>query len=75
MMPTSTLSKKWKNVAKGRKWPHRIIAQLDAKILRLMESVPKDNVGFGNLPQETEAQLTVLLLQRAEALKQCFIRL
>ncbi len=74
-MPTSPLSKKWENAAKGRKWPHRIVARLDAKILHLMESVPQDKVDFGKLPHETEAQLTVLLMQRAETLKQCCIRL
>ncbi len=74
-MSTSTLSKKWKNAAKGRKWPHRIVAGLDAKILHLMESVPQDNVDSGNLPHETEVQLTVLLVQRADFLKQCIIRL
>jgi hypothetical protein len=71
-IPTSTLSKKWKDAVKNRKWPYRIVAKLDKEIMVLLHNIPQ---GEGQMPPEIEASLAELLRKRQEALRPVVIRL
>lgn len=71
-IPSSTLSKRWKEAVRKRKWPYRMVCKLDKEIMTLLHNVPKDQQ---NLPPEIESALGVLLKQRQEQLRPVIIRL
>jgi len=72
-MPTSTLSKRWKDAVKTRKWPYRTISKLDKEIMVLLHNMPQgDNQPL--LPDIEEA-LGVLLKKRQESLRNVVIRM
>lgn len=60
-LPVSTLSKRWKEAARNRKWPFRKVAKIDKEISAVLRGVPQ---GTGTLPPEVEDQLGELLRQR-----------
>eukprot|EP01126_Amoeba_proteus_P054539 TRINITY_DN6718_c0_g1_i2.p1 TRINITY_DN6718_c0_g1~~TRINITY_DN6718_c0_g1_i2.p1 ORF type:complete len:303 (-),score=68.49 TRINITY_DN6718_c0_g1_i2:38-946(-) len=70
-MPTSSLSKRWKESARNRKWPYRAVCRLDKEIMTLMYNIPPG----GALPPEIEEKLSRLLKERQEHLKPVVIRL
>ena len=74
-LPVSTLSKRWKEAAKNRKWPFRKVAKLDKEIAALLQAVPQSGVEAGILPGEVETQLTAMLKERAVDLRKISIRL
>jgi len=77
-IPTSTLSKRWTDAVKKRKWPYRALSKLDKEITTLLMNIPKNNGQPGteeNLPPEIQQKLGKLLLEREEHLKPVFIRL
>ncbi len=71
----STLSKRWKESAKTRKWPFRKVAKLDKEIAAVLTAVPQAGVDAGVLPVEIEEQLTSMLKERAFDLRKISIRL
>lgn len=73
-VPTSTLSKRWKEAARGRKWPHRAVAKLDKQILCLLHNIPQGSTAQ-HLPPEVEASLALLMRRRQEMLRPTVIRL
>ena len=48
-IPTSTLSKRWKEAVRGRKWPYRMICKLDKEIMTLLHNVPQGTQLFSSL--------------------------
>jgi len=73
-IPTSTLSKRWKEAVRGRKWPYRMVCKLDKEIMTLLHNVPQ-GPSAPPLPREVENTLALLLRRRAEEFKQVIIRL
>lgn len=75
-IPTSTLSKRWKEAVRGRKWPYRMICKLDKEIMTLLHNVPQ---GAGNgappFPEDIENTLTRLIRMRNDELKSVVIRI
>lgn len=71
-IPTSTLSKRWKEAAQGRKWPFRTIAKLDKEITTLMYNIPAD---APQMPPEIEQTLGHLLRLKQQQLTPVVIRL
>ncbi|GAM20155.1 hypothetical protein SAMD00019534_033300 [Acytostelium subglobosum LB1] len=70
-IPTSTLSKRWKEAALGRKWPHRRIAKLDKEILTILHNIPTDK----DMPENVNTNLDKLMRKRQEILGSVLIRL
>jgi len=73
-IPTSTLSKRWKEAVVNRKWPYRAVAKLDKEIMTLLHNIPQ-GPDAPPLPPEIEASLGVLLRRRQEELRTVVIRL
>jgi len=73
-IPTSTLSKRWKEAVQGRKWPYRTICKLDKEIMTLLHNVPSD-LRPEDLPKDVGDALTVLLNKRAQEMKPVVIRM
>jgi len=73
-VPTSTLSKRWKEAVRGRKWPYRMVCKLDKEIMTLLHNIPQ-GPGAPPLPEEVEATLGLLIRKRSEELKSVVIRL
>jgi len=71
----STLSKRWKESAKTRKWPFRKVAKLDKEIAAVLTAVPQAGVDAGALPPALEEQLTAMLKERAFDLRKISIRI
>lgn len=71
-IPTSTLSKRWKEVARNRKWPYRTVSKLDKEIMAILHNIPQ---GSNKLQPDMEATLGVLLRRRQEELRPVRIRL
>lgn len=71
-IPTSTLSKRWKEVVRNRKWPYRTISKLDKEIMALLHNIPQ---GPDKLSPEIESALGNLLRRRQEELKPVKIRI
>jgi hypothetical protein len=40
-IPPSTLSKRWKEAVRKRKWPYRMICKIDKEIMNLLNKVPQ----------------------------------
>eukprot|EP01129_Flabellula_baltica_P017543 TRINITY_DN974_c0_g1_i1.p1 TRINITY_DN974_c0_g1~~TRINITY_DN974_c0_g1_i1.p1 ORF type:complete len:350 (-),score=81.62 TRINITY_DN974_c0_g1_i1:55-1032(-) len=74
-IPTSTLSKRWKEAVRGRKWPYRSICKLDKEIMTLLHNISHSEGESGSLPPKIEQELGELLRQRQEELKPVTIRL
>jgi len=73
-VPTSTLSKRWKEAVRGRKWPYRMVCKLDKEIMTLLHNIPQ-GPGAPPLPEEVEATLGLLIRKRSEELKPVVIRI
>jgi hypothetical protein len=73
-VPTSSLSKKWKEVAGERKWPYRTICKLDKEIATLIEANTDPNNPQKLLP-EVEHSLSILIRRRALELRTVSIRM
>ncbi|KYQ93763.1 hypothetical protein DLAC_05153 [Tieghemostelium lacteum] len=73
-IPTSTLSKRWKEAARGRKWPYRKVSKIDKEIMTLLHNIPAGTPN-PDLPPEVDASLVALLKKRQEKLKPVFIRM
>jgi len=72
-IPTSTLSKRWREAVRSRKWPFRAIRSIDKQIMTLLHNVPQG--GNQPLPSEIEAELGLLLRKRQEELRPVVVRL
>jgi len=70
-IPASTLSKRWKEAVRTRKWPWRVVCKLDKEIMTLLHNVPQG----APIPKEIEARLGFLMRKRQEELKPVVIRL
>jgi hypothetical protein len=73
-VPTSTLSKRWKEAVRGRKWPYRMVCKLDKEIMTLLHNIPQ-GPGAPPLPEDVETTLGLLIRKRSEELKPVVIRL
>jgi len=75
-LPMSTLSKRWKEAVRIRKWPYRQVAKLDKEIMTLLHNIPPRGEGEASVtPPEIEQALGVLLRRRQEELRPVRIRL
>lgn len=70
-IPASTLSKRWKEAVRMRKWPWRVVCKLDKEIMTLLHNVPQGAA----IPKEIEGRLGYLMRKRQEELKPVVIRL
>jgi len=70
-IPPSTLSKRWKEAVRNRKWPWRVVCKLDKEIMTLLHNVPQG----APIPEEIEGRLGYLMRKRQEELKPVVIRL
>eukprot|EP01097_Dermamoeba_algensis_P010766 TRINITY_DN8057_c0_g1_i1.p1 TRINITY_DN8057_c0_g1~~TRINITY_DN8057_c0_g1_i1.p1 ORF type:complete len:245 (+),score=45.03 TRINITY_DN8057_c0_g1_i1:160-894(+) len=73
-IPTSTLSKRWKEAVRKRKWPYRTVCKLDKEITTLLHNIPQGQ-NAGSLPEEVEETLSLLLRKRQEELRPVVIRI
>jgi hypothetical protein len=71
-VPTSTLSKRWKEACRFRKWPYRTVQKLDREINTLLHNLPREQT---NWPPELEQVLGNLLRKRQMELSTTVIRL
>jgi hypothetical protein len=74
-VPTSSLSKKWKEVAGERKWPYRTVCKLDKEIATLIEANTSGKDAPTKLPPEVEQTLGLLIRRRSQELRTVLIRL
>jgi hypothetical protein len=74
-LPTSSLSKLWKESSNGRKWPCGAVSKLDSRIVQFLAAVAQDDVDKGKLSDNAEKQLAVWLQERAVLLKPITIRM
>jgi len=73
-IPPSTLSKRWKEAVRKRKWPYRMICKIDKEIMTLLHNVPQ-GPNAPPLPEEIEAALGTLLRRRQDELRPVVIRI
>jgi len=73
-IPPSTLSKRWKEAVRKRKWPYRMICKIDKEIMTLLHNVPQ-GANAPPLPEEIETALGLLLRKRQEELRAVVIRI
>lgn len=73
-IPPSTLSKRWKEAVRKRKWPYRMICKIDKEIMTLLHNVPQ-GPNAPPLPEEIETALGHLLRKRQEELRPVVIRI
>jgi len=71
-IPSSTLSKRWKEASCSRKWPFRTVSKLDKEILTLLKNVESNTT---TLAPHIEETLGVLLKRRQEELRTVIIRI
>jgi len=75
-IPSSTLSKKWKDATVNRKWPYRALAKIDKEITTLMHNIPRNPDGTAvAMDPELEDQLSQLLKKRQAEARSVIIRL
>eukprot|EP01092_Planopodium_desertum_P001494 TRINITY_DN12215_c0_g1_i2.p1 TRINITY_DN12215_c0_g1~~TRINITY_DN12215_c0_g1_i2.p1 ORF type:complete len:272 (-),score=7.95 TRINITY_DN12215_c0_g1_i2:169-963(-) len=82
-IPTSTLSKRWKEAVRNRKWPYRSVCKIDKEILTILHNLPpearlfgeKGELISGSVPPEVENDLAELLRKRKDFLQPVVIRL
>lgn len=72
-MPTSTLSKRWREAVRNRKWPYRIVNKLDKEITTLLHNIPQ-GPGAPPIPEDVQEALGTLLRRRQEELRPVVIR-
>jgi len=72
-IPTSTLSKRWKEAVVARKWPYRTVSKIDKEIMTLLHNIPQ-GPDAPPLPAEIEHSLAILLRKRQEELRTVIIR-
>ena len=70
-IPTSTLSKRWKEAVPFRKWPFRTISKIDKEISAILEEIPVN----GDVPVVHINKLALLIRKRGEELQPVSIRL
>lgn len=73
-IPPSTLSKRWKEAVRKRKWPFRMVCKIDKEIMTLLHNVPQ-GPNAPPLPEEIEGALGQLLRKRQEELRPVVIRI
>mmetsp|Transcript_43985 Transcript_43985/g.110871 ORF Transcript_43985/g.110871 Transcript_43985/m.110871 type:complete len:341 (+) Transcript_43985:135-1157(+) len=73
-IPASTLSKRWKEAVRNRKWPYRRVQRLDKEITTLLHNVPQ-GPNAPPLPKHIEEELARLLKLREKEMQQVIIRL
>lgn len=73
-IPPSTLSKRWKEAVRKRKWPYRMVGKIDKEIMTLLHNVPQ-GANAPPLPEEIEQALGQLLRKRQEELRPVVIRI
>jgi hypothetical protein len=73
-IPPSTLSKRWKEAVRKRKWPYRMICKIDKEIMTLLHNVPQ-GAHAPPLPEEIEGALGILLRKRQDELRPVVIRI
>jgi len=73
-IPPSTLSKRWKEAVRKRKWPYRMICKIDKEIMTLLHNVPQ-GPNAPPLPEEIENALGTLLRKRQDELRPVVIRI
>jgi len=71
-IPTSTLSKRWKEACRHRKWPYRNVSKLDREITTLLHNLPQGQTSW---PADVEETLGFLLRKRQEELRPVVIRI
>jgi len=75
-VPTSTLSKRWKEAVRNRKWPYRAVCKLDKEIMTILYNIPQSpDAQTDDLPPDVKAKLGRLLRERQDLLKPVIIRL
>ena len=74
-LPVSTLSKRWKEAVRERKWPFRKVSKLDKEITTLLHNIPNSGPEAGKMSSDVEQKLAKLLRKRQEELKPVIIRL
>jgi len=71
-LPTSTLSKRWREAVRNRKWPFRVVNKLDKEITTLLHNIPQ---GPGSIiPDDVQEALAILLRKRQDELRPVIIR-
>jgi len=64
-VPTSTLSKRWKEAVRNRKWPYRAVCKLDKEIMTILYNIPQTGEAQSDdLPPDVKAKLGRLLRER-----------
>jgi len=76
-IPSSTLSKRWKEATLNRKWPFRTVQKLDREILTLLRNLEgyKARGEDNYISAAAESTLVKLLRIRKEELRQVYVRL
>jgi len=75
-VPTSTLSKRWKEAVRNRKWPYRAVCKLDKEIMTTLYNIPQSGEAQSDdLPPDVKAKLGRLLRERQDLLRPVYIRL
>jgi len=75
-VPSSTLSKRWREATMNRNWPHRVLRKLDKQILLLVKNSGTYNSHNSDTNESDLSQnLSYLLAKRKEEAKVVFIRL
>jgi len=76
-IPSSTLSKRWKEAARARKWPWRTVCKIDKEIIALLQNIPPSVSARGpeHMPPEIKSRLMELLRDRQKELRPVVIRL
>jgi len=70
-VPTSTLSKRWKESAPTRKWPWRTVCKIDKEMVQILKDVQPG----AQVPRESRDKLALLIRQRQEELRPIVIRI
>lgn len=70
-IPTSTLSKRWKEAVQSRKWPWRNICKIDREISEMLQNIAPN----GTVPPSCRNRLAILIRKRNEELRPVVIRL
>jgi len=72
-IPSSTLSKKWKDATVNRKWPYRTLAKIDKEIKTIMHNIHRDS--NGNVDPQVEQKLAKLLQVRQNETRPVIVRM
>lgn len=73
-VPPSTMSKRWREAVRQRKWPYRVVCKIDKEIMTLLHNVPQ-GANAPPLSEDIESALGNLLRKRQEELRPVVIRL